>query len=228
MVEEPSAIGLLYFSATYFTVLHIWTLKTGYDGRYVVMDDVCHRFLEVFSLAVLAFAVVHIRSVDIMSQPSKYIEAFAFCLGITIAQLLVVFRFIELYFVGVGQTDTIKAASLRDTVVNFLCFLFQLAATIVTGIEYFSNNTVALKGYRSLADADAKDDYSNTDGNYTGTDADKSYGSDYDDGYGYEKKEVTHLPMALMLGGVLFFWAVYTIRVICFFPNDGSHKKLGK
>lgn len=209
--------------------MHVWTLKTSYDARFVVMDDVSHRFFEVFALTTLACAVVHIRPVEVMSQPSKYIDSFCFCLGITTAQLMLVFRYIELYFAGVGQPETIKASSIRDAIMNLITFLFQLAATIVAGVEYFSNNSLSFGDNRFLAEAEPKDDYANTDGNYTGTDADKAYGSDYgDDGYGYDKKETTDVPIWLMLMAVVVFWVIATIRVVFLFPNDGSHKKFSK
>eukprot|EP00339_Tiarina_fusa_P022076 CAMPEP_0117012746 /NCGR_PEP_ID=MMETSP0472-20121206/10660_1 /TAXON_ID=693140 ORGANISM="Tiarina fusus, Strain LIS" /NCGR_SAMPLE_ID=MMETSP0472 /ASSEMBLY_ACC=CAM_ASM_000603 /LENGTH=624 /DNA_ID=CAMNT_0004715891 /DNA_START=29 /DNA_END=1903 /DNA_ORIENTATION=+ len=153
LVESPNSLGCLYFLATFLSVMHPWVMQTIYDARFVVMDDMYHRVTFVAFLCALASAVVHIRPVDILSQPSKYIDAFALYLSLSVLTLIGIIREAELYFFGKGEKEAIQTAALRGINFSLINFSLNLAATIVAGTEYFGTDG----DHRLLAEAGPTD-----------------------------------------------------------------------
>jgi hypothetical protein len=150
LVEFPGKTGLLYFFGTFGPIMQLWTLKMFYDARFVVGDDLFHRVGEVASIVVLASAILHIRPVDVLSNPSENVDMFGFCLSMSISILLVMLRWVELYFFGVGQ-PVIKETAKFDFKMCCVPFSFLLAATIVAGLEHFGSDG----SHRLLAEANS-------------------------------------------------------------------------
>jgi hypothetical protein len=113
------------------------------------MDDFYHRITFIAFLCALASAVVHIRAVDMLSQPSKYIDAFALYLSLTVLALIELVRIGELYFFGKGQKEAIQASSILKIKFLVINFSLNLAATIIAGTEYFGGES----DHRVLAEA---------------------------------------------------------------------------
>lgn len=162
LVASPTSIGALYFIGTFVAFMNVWLEKSYYDGRYVVGDDLFHRFFEVAVLLVQSTAVLHIRPVAILSNPHEHVDMFAFSLALLLGSFLNLCRYGETYFVGKGQREVIKHCSMRDIRHGLLSLVFYLVAAIVAGIKYYSQ-------------AESSNEYNSTSGNNT---EDSSYNSD--------------------------------------------------
>jgi hypothetical protein len=103
LVTDPSNTGLLYFIGSFVAVMHLWSAKTYFDSCFVVEDDLCHRLLEIGFLTALASAIVHTKTVDILSHPSDYIDMFAMSLSLLISFFFTILRQVEIGLTGIGQ-----------------------------------------------------------------------------------------------------------------------------
>jgi hypothetical protein len=199
---------------TFFSVQQIWALKMGYDARFVVEDDLYHRFFEIAALAALASAVVHIRPVEILSDPSHHLAMFGFSLSMVVAQVLQILRYVELYFAGKGERQVLKTLSKREVGMLTMLLVLQIAATVIAGMAYFGKDHD--DRLRSLAEVAATTasttEYEGETSNYEAA----------------TETSVTNVPIWLSLLVPVSYWAVLTFRVIFLFPNDGSHKKMSK
>ena len=182
LVDSPSKEGLLYFAATFCAVMSIWWDKTYYDGRFVVGDDLYHRFFEVMHLCVLASVVVHIRPVDILSSPSKYVDMFGLCVSLCVSYMLSFIRQLEVYFAGVGERQLLKNAIRRECVQTILLILFFGAAAVVAGLEHFGDSGGG--EHRNLAEATVYK----------------------------ESTEMNHIPIWLCLAAELSRWVMMAIK----------------
>jgi hypothetical protein len=121
---------------------------------------------------------LHIRPVDILSNPTDHVESFALCLSLCVANVFSALRYLEMLLVGyVGQPAMLHSAR-RDTGHKMLSIIFLWAASIYTGLKYFGT--------------DHSEDYAATD------DHRMLAG---DDGGSYEKVETTNIPIYLILAG---------------------------
>jgi hypothetical protein len=80
--------------------------KMYFDSRFVFEDDLFHCLFQICVLFVLATAVLHIRSVDVLSHPDKNISMFVFSLLLVINRILVSVRSMEIYFFFGSNTDS--------------------------------------------------------------------------------------------------------------------------
>ena len=199
LVQEPTATGLLYAAATFLPIMHLWVRNTLYAARFVTDEDIVHRLQQMAVLIVLATAVLHIRPVDIMSQPQHFISSFTLSLCLVLEQVLHIGKYMELYFRGMGQRAVLKKVALREVRATILTTLCYLAAAIVAGREYYSNSDDS-EHHRFLAAA---------------TDASSSSSS----------TTTNHLPMWLCLAGFLASCVYLAIDVILLFPKGGQHKQ---
>lgn len=216
LVETPSGLGLLYALGTFFSVQQIWALKMGYDARFVVEDDLCHRFFEIAALAALASAVVHIRPVEMLSDPSHHLAMFGFSLSMVVVQVLQILRYVELYFAGKGERQVLKTSSKREGGMLAMLLVLQIAATVIAGMAYFGDDHD--DRIRRLAEVAATTTTNSTTG-------DEEETSNYE---AATETSVTNVPIWLSLLVPVSYWAILTFRVIFLFPNDGSHKKMSK
>lgn len=199
IVASPTGHGVLYFVTCFFLSMTMWRDKTFYDARFVIDDDLYHRFMEAMLFVVVAFGIVHINPVSIMSNPREHPDMFAVALVATIFTILGMVVYLEIYFNGVGQRAVLKKVALRDIKWRIVTFVLQLAAAIVAGIECFVNGTGA-GGNRMLA-AETDEESDSSASPYT-----------------------NDLPIYLLLGALLSQWMSLILSVQIMFPKDGSHK----
>lgn len=136
-MDYPSGLGFLYFISTFLAVMYLWSAKTFYDSCFVIDDDIYHRVFEVLFLTALASSIVHIRTVDILSHPSDYIDMFVLSLSLLVGIFITLIRQVEVGVTGVGQPDLLKQVSIRNTIDVMITFSLQLAATIIAGLDYY-------------------------------------------------------------------------------------------
>lgn len=151
LVDEPSALGFLYFVSTFVAVMNLWKTKTFYDACFVFEDDLYHRVLEVAFLGALAAVIVNTRTVKLLSYPSEYVDMFAFCLSLCVAYLIGLLRQIEVGLTGVGQTEVLKQVSKRNSVDASISLVFQVVATILAGLDFYGKSEDGSK-YRLLGE----------------------------------------------------------------------------
>jgi hypothetical protein len=183
-----------------------------YDSRFYTPSDAFHSFYEFAVLVVLATAVLHIRPVSILSNPADNVDMFTFALSITIANMLAAGRVIEVMLFVKGQ-EVAKVSARRDLIFSLFMLIFNIAATIVSGLEFFNND-------------DDHTDY--------GYDADKNSTAQYDDDHhrfmaaaestSYAASDHNDIPIWLMIGGAMS--NVFSMALmIMLLPGGGKHKE---
>ena len=200
----------------------LWLDKVFYDSRFVVCgDDLFHRVFEWARLAVLATAILHVRTVDIMSDGANYFDTFCFCLMILLGNLLTWFKYIEIYFFGVGQA-VIKSESLRWIKVTAPFVGLVLAATIVSGLKFYNHTEKNETHFSSAVEDITNSSYpiSEDDDDHHRILAGASGASSYSTAESYD------LPMYLLLGGYILRWLYLVVNIVYCQPTDGSHKDL--
>jgi hypothetical protein len=223
LVDQVSGTGLLYAMGTFLPVMGLWMDKMYFDSRFAYEDDLFHRLFEICILVVLATAVLHIRSVDVMSHPETNISMFVFCLSLVLNRVFILARSGEIYFFGLGQTKILKTVAVRDMRRAAISSSLYLAAAIVAGVEYYgkqgqngndnnsnnNNNSTYDSGSerRGLADAAVVEDEI-----YAGYQASTSFG-------------VNHIPISLCLAGILSERVALAISIVFFAPGGGRHKE---
>jgi hypothetical protein len=216
ILAEPTARGVFYFVGCFYPVQSVWGQKMYYDARYVVKDDIFHRFYEIAILVVLATAVLHIRPVSILSNPADNIDMFTFALSISLANLLGIGRSLEIGL-SVESEKCAKRAGLRDVKWYSIVFFLFLASTIVSGLEFYR-------------DDDVYDDHS-TGNVYESEKNNTDYGDEHRRSMaasgtetGYYNSYVNDIPIWLMTGGSLVhvFGLVF---MVLFLPGGGKHKE---
>jgi hypothetical protein len=159
-------------------------------------DDLIHRLGELAMLVILATAVLHIRSVTIMSDISGQVSMFAFALSLLLDRVYATIRYSEVYLFGVGHREGLKGSVLKLTMPRILATAGYLAATIVAGAAYFGGNG---SGERRMAESSATAE---------------SVGH-----------STSNVPIWLCFLGYVGSLVAYTIEIQCFYPRDGSHKE---
>lgn len=209
LVYDATLLGLLYAAGTFFPILNIWVEQTTFSSRYAEENDVFHGISRILLLLTLATTVLNIRPVDMMSQPSTEICMFVFSLCLCLERCLMLFRQVELYFCGVGQTKVIQSEARK--VISRVLFLlaFYIAAMIVAATQFFPRN---------------KSDYYESHHRLLAGDA---AADEHKDEYYYgEAAEGNHTPIILCLVGIAAYSLVMIILVIFCFPSGGRHKQL--
>jgi hypothetical protein len=136
-VDYPSGLGVLYFISTFTAVMFLWSAKTYYDACFVIDDDIYHRLLDVLFLTALASSIVHIRTVDILSHPSDYIDMFCLSLSLLLGNFITLLRHVEVGLTGIGNQALLKQVGIRGVRDVMMPFSLQLAATIIAGLDYY-------------------------------------------------------------------------------------------
>ena len=123
----------------YGSLFNMWESKLVYEARYTVVDY-AHRILEVLRIFFLAFAVVHITPVGLMSD-AKSAETFCLCLGFFLAIMVQILLKVELILVGKGDIEAIRNHS-KVKIMTLLgpSALLFLAATVISGVLYFKQD----------------------------------------------------------------------------------------
>ena len=131
----------------------LWWDKVDYDSRFFTYDDAVHRVFSVAVLVVLASVIVHVRPVDVLSNPTENIEPFALSVSLLFAKVLSMCRYMEILLIGcVGQNAALVQAR-RDARLRVGPVIFLWAASIYTGIKFFGSkeNLKVSQEHRLLA-----------------------------------------------------------------------------
>jgi hypothetical protein len=150
-------------------------------------------------LVILATAVLHIRSVTIMSDISGQVSMFAFALSLLLDRVYATIRYSEVYVFGVGHREGLKGSVLKLTRPRIVATAGYLAAAIVAGVAYFGSSE---SNERRMAESSAAADDSAVAA---------SHGT-------------SNVPIWLCFLGYVASIIAYTIEIQFFFPRDGSHK----
>jgi len=214
--EDPSLLGILFAAGTFLPVMGIWLEKMWYDARYVHDDDVVHRILELALLVILATAVLHIRSVSILSDPSGQVSMFAFALALVLEKVVSALRYAEVYFFGVGHQEGIRGSVRLMILSRFSMVACYVAAAAIAGIAYFGSSSdeeaATSVVHRMVADA-AATSVPSSEYDSGGTTIAKAAGH-----------STTYVPIWLCFVGYLTAVVAMTVQIQCFFPKDGRHK----
>ena len=226
-----------------------WFTRMYFDSRFSFSDDPLHRLFEVLHLCFLATAVVHIRSVDVMSNPSDYPDMFAYSLGLTMLTVMNLIRNIEIYFFVDGEPAA-KIVTKRDSLSQMVQLSFYLAAAIVTGTQYFHNRRNSGSDGGGYEDDSHRGLFGGHDEEYQGPcsgifsvgsliaeqcgrkDRLLAETSDYNGSsnelsyYGDGDSNSTDVPVWLCLAGYLYFLSHLIIMVLFCFPSGGRHKEV--
>lgn len=161
--EDPTATGLLYTAGLFLPIVNLWAFKTFYDARFYYADDYWHRLYEIALLLALATAVLHIRPVQILSNPAAHPDMFVFCLGLCAAFYLALGRLLEIMlcqrlFQTAGLHPEAFVATRRDALGNMLAGAFFTAAAVYSGLQYFGEaHSAAEYGFLDGAAAAAEE-----------------------------------------------------------------------
>jgi hypothetical protein len=196
----------------------MWMDKIYYDGKFVVGDDIFHRFFELVFFVVLATAVLHIQPVGIMSNGAEHVSMFAFSLVVLIANILNLARIGELYCFGSGAVVSgrklVQEDCKRVSIMNVPYLVLILAGTAIAGMEYFGSNS----------SSSSHEVYPvKTEGNYSHRVLASTSIPSYADP---EEHAMSDLPISLILAGYTVRVLVMSANVIFFAPSGGKHKEV--
>lgn len=137
--HSPTPKGLLYFLACFWAIYMLWWDKLDYDSRFFTYEDAVHRVFSIAVLVVLASVIVHVRPVDVLSNPTDNIEPFALSVSLLFAKVLSMCRYMEILLIGcVGQNSALVQAR-REARLKVVPTILLWAASIYTGIKFFGN-----------------------------------------------------------------------------------------
>jgi PAS domain-containing protein len=224
MSRENWLRGIIYFVGIFGPLFLTWETDLFYSSRYTVVDY-SHRLFELVRFVFVSFAVLHIKSLDLLADTKHSIEAFSFTLSILLESLMHLGLNCELYCRGLGDRDAIKNHSMLKIKKQLLpTSLVYFAAFISAAVLYFGaadNNyeekTVPSYGYD--IDANVEDtDYRRT---LAGG------GSPYEESFQSKPLwELTDLPFTLTAAGYVANIVTTTIRK--YRATSGKHGDIHK
>ena len=184
--------------------------RTLFDARFLWGDDPFHRTFEVLHLCALSFAVVHIRPVSTMNDPTQP-EMFNFSMGVVSLSILNIYRSLEVIFAVIGE----EAAKVGEK--KWLVgFLWQLAwytgAAVRSGMAHYGSGSA--DNY----------DYGNR-GLDSLTDSCSRIINPVPERYLAAAVEKDHVPIILLLCGWIISVTVVIIRAYFVEKPNGDHKK---
>ncbi|GFH54586.1 hypothetical protein CTEN210_11062 [Chaetoceros tenuissimus] len=131
--------GMLYFASLFGPIFYsFWQFKMTYDSKFEMPNDVLHRVLEILQLIALSTSVLNIRSVDFMSHGADHPESFLYCLGILGGTSLNILLSAEIRFYW-DMNQEAKSSAEFDMKQNLLSLLSSLAATVYSGLLYYTD-----------------------------------------------------------------------------------------
>jgi hypothetical protein len=235
---SPSIVGILYFTGLFGPLMAEWFTRMMFDARYSWGDDPWHRFLELLHLCFLATAVVHIRTVDVMSNPSEYPDMFAFSIGILFLAGGNIFRCVEIRLWVDGEEAAKRSVGLD--IVNYATqSALYLASAYISGAAYFSGRGASDGEYNENSDGsrralllsescsaivDSVRSMAARSGVRSLAETDLSATSEYSSTESLSYGNVTHIPIWLCLAGWFFSVAFLAFRALFLFPGGGKHK----
>jgi len=209
----------MYFVACFFPLQIFWVNKMFFASRVLVHDDVYHRMYDFATLIILGSAVLHIRTVEILSDSQTNRDMFAMCFSFSVMGLLSWARSIEVYFKGIGQ-PAIKNAMRRDifwVMPTFLCFF---VAAGIAGSDYLnSDKSTTYNSSYPKSDDHAYEEYP---GNSTKDDTHRLLaGTDESSSYATYTND---LPVYFMIAGSLLYILSIAVMILVL-PKGEKHKE---
>lgn len=176
----PTPRGLLYFVSCFYNVQTLWWDKTIYDARYYILyENLYHDVYNVCVLLCLGSVVLHIRPISILSDVTNNAELFALCLSLVLSNLFSIGRDIELMIVyrntsntkkknkkpnspedgddvnknrnAIGNAEQIQTGATSEIIRKSARLILTSAATIYTGIQYYSTTATHDDDYHRKA-----------------------------------------------------------------------------
>lgn len=209
---SPSAEGFLYFVGSFGPILLEWFQRTFFDARFLWGDDPFHRGFELLHLCALSLAVVHIRPVSAMGDPTRP-EMFEFTLGIVCLAVLNMYRSLEVVFAVDGE-EAARLGEKKWLVGFFTQLAFYLAASVKSGIAYLGS-----KG------EDDYDDYGHRGLESLTNACSKILNLAIERNLAEVTVEKDHVPIILCLCGWSISLILVVIRSYLFEKKNGEHKK---
>ena len=201
MNSENWLRGIIYYVGSFGPLWNSWELSMLYESRYTTVDYY-HRLFEVVRYLFVSTAVVHVKSVDLFSDPSST-ETLLFTCAILGESIMHLILNLELYFWGQGDREAIQKHTLRMLKIQFIpTMLVYLSAVITSGVFYSQSKDKDGQGggYRLLAEVAE----TATAGKYA---SEASY-------YSEPLFSVYDVPLTLMAFGYLLSMFLYTIRMV--------------
>eukprot|EP00536_Pseudo-nitzschia_multiseries_P013046 jgi/Psemu1/33950/gm1.33950_g len=138
--KEQWMRGMVYIFGIFGGIYNTFLRCMMYDSQFSVHDH-AHRLLEVVRIFLVSVVVLHIKSIDLLMDP-RSAETFTLTMAMFLETLVHVILNLELFWFGEGDTSAIKNQTQRELFTNLLPLsAIYLAATIVSGIRYFSDAT---------------------------------------------------------------------------------------
>lgn len=130
MNDEHWLRGILYYVGTFGPLWITWETSMFFESRYTIVDY-AHRLFEVIRYLFVSTAVVHVKSVELLSDP-KSLETLLFTCAILCESLMHLGLNVELYFRGQGDTETIKHHTLGKIKVQCIPVILIYSSAVIT------------------------------------------------------------------------------------------------
>ena len=138
--EDPTRHGLLYYTAAFLPIIYLWVAHMGFFARFFFRDDVLHRLFETLVLLPLATAVLHIRTVGVLSDPHLP-DMFVLCLSTLLAHVGVNMRYFEVFVAQVkGVSGLYPEAAWMSAIIlitQLPSMIFYVGAVVYSGAQYY-------------------------------------------------------------------------------------------
>lgn len=213
--KGESFYEFIYFVGMGGAILLEWFQRTFFDARFAWDDDPWHKLVEVVHLCFLAWAVVHIRPVATMSDPTEP-DMFDFALGISLLAVVNMYRSVEIILKVVGE-EAAKAGEKKFLIQFVVQAAFYIAATVNAGIAYFGSRDADNYGKRDMRSLES---VANTCARML-----SNLVSDRELAAEVKVTETNHIPIILCTVGWISGVVTLLIRVYFYEEKNGGHKK---
>jgi len=213
--KGESFYEFIYFVGMGGTIILEWFQRTLFDARFVWGDDPWHKLVEVVNLCFLAWAVVHIRPVATMSDPTEP-DMFDFCLGISLLAVVNIYRSIEIIFKVVGE-EAAKVGEKKFLIQFVVQAAFYIAAAVNAGMAYFGSRDGDNYGKRDMRSLETVAN--------TCTRMLSNLVSDRELAAEVKVTETNHIPIILCAVGWISIVVILLIRVWFYEEQNGGHRK---
>lgn len=140
LLYSMNAQGFLYLLGLMGPILFEWFTRTYFDARFKWGTDPFHVFVEIVRTCFLVTAVVHIRPVYAMSQPSKYPDMFGFSLGMLMLSVCNIYASVEVKLKVVGDEAARRAE--RENIFSYCVqSVLYLLSAVFAGMSYYSHGS---------------------------------------------------------------------------------------
>jgi hypothetical protein len=139
IVNNPTAEGLLYFVGCFWAVYTMWLEEMYYEARYKITEDFWHLLYHVSFYLVVATAILHVRSVALMSVPSQHVDMFSFSFACVLANGFHIGRYVEVILFGEGEPASV-VSSRHEICSKVVPTGLYLGATVVSGVAYYQGD----------------------------------------------------------------------------------------